>query len=334
MHGIVIDKPDHARINPDFPHYAGRQLMVRKAGGESVFVSLIEPFAGESFIRGRRALPVEPAVPGLNGPVAVEVQVATRVHGAPAGERTDVLFADNSGQTCTVPAAGMTVQGEFAAIQKTGGQIIRAVLVGGTRLAVDDFEIAPALGRYRAKIARIDYRTRELTLDKIVPASAFRGAFVEIGDERRWSNHEVAEVVERDGVSVLKIRKSLELKRTRAEHLTPIGDDRTRVKVPIASFAENGLWVANGNYSRLWRMEGEFLAQEFTLLGRATPDDFAGDKADLVSLEIGPGQEVVLAARVTLSRTSDGSCRVETNVPVRVKLPGKGWQDYTLGSRK
>jgi hypothetical protein len=333
LHGIVIDKPDHARINPDYPHYAGRQLMVRKPGGESVFISLIEPFAGESFIRGRRLLNVEPVAPGLNGPVAVEVQVAIRAGGAPAGERLDVLFADNSGQLCSIPAAAVTVRGEFASIQKTGGHVVRATLVGGTQLKVDDLEIVPALSRYRAKIAKIDYRTRELTLDQFVPTGAFRGAFVEIGDDLRRSNHEVAGVVERDGVSVLKIRKSLELKRTRTDNLTPAGNGRTQVKVPITHFAENGLWVSNGNYSRLWRMEGEFLAQEFTLLGSATPDDFAGDRADVISLEIGPGQEVVLAAQVALSRTPDGGYTVETNVPVKVKLPGRSWQDYTPGNR-
>jgi hypothetical protein len=339
LHGIVIEKTGLAAvpINPGYPHYAGRQVMVRKPGGESVFVSLVEPFAGEAFIKARRVLKVEPAGPGMDGPVAVEVKVALRADGAPAGERVDVLFADNSGKQYSIPEAGIAVQGDFAALQKTGGQIVRAALVGGTRLQAGDLDIVPAFAQYRARIVTIDYRTRELTLDKAVPAAAFRGAFVEIGDPPaggRRSNHEVAEVIERGGVSVLKIRKSLELKRTRTDSLTPAGNNTTRVKVPITDFAENGLWVANGDYSKLWQMKGDFLAQEFTLLGPATREDFAGAKADMITLEIGPGQEVVLAGKVALYRTPDGAYAVDASVPVKVKLPGKGWQDYPLTRAK
>jgi len=329
LHGIVIERTGLAimPINPEHPHYAGRQIMVRRPGGESVFVSVVEPFAGESFIKDRRALEVEPAGAGIGRPVAVELKVALRADGRPAGERMDVLFADDSGRECAVPEAGIVVQGEFATVQKVGGHVVKATLVKGTRLKAGDLEIMPALAQYRAKIVKIDYRTREVTLDQAVPAAVFRGAFVEIGDDLRRSNHEIADVAERGGVSVLKIRKSLECKRARTNDFTPAGND-TRVKVGIADFAEDGLWVSNGDYSRLWRMRGQFRAKEFTLVGQATAADFAGDKADLITLEIGPGQEVVLASQVAVTRTAAGAYVVHANVPVKVKLPGRAAENY------
>lgn len=50
----------------------------------------------------------------------------------------------------------------------------------------------------------------------------------------------------------------------------------------------------------------------------------------MITLEIGVGQEVVLAGQVTIQQAPDGAYTTLGNVPVKVKLRGKGWQDYAL----
>jgi hypothetical protein len=67
-----------------------------------------------------------------------------------------------------------------------------------------------------------------------------------------------------------------------------------------------------------------------TLLGPASVDDFKADGGTIVTLEIGAGQEVVLASKVAVTKGADGNYGLEANVPVRVNLLGKGWQEHAL----
>jgi hypothetical protein len=191
LHGIVLDKTGlpAVPVNPGYPHYAGRQVMIRSPGQESVFVSVIEPFAGEPFIKECGSLPIAPGA-GARRPVAIELKVRLRTAGTASGERIDLLAAGASEWECSIPAAQTTWQGEFALIQRDGNGIAKAVLVGGRKLKTADLEIATAQTGYRAKIAKVDYRTREVTLDRLVPAAVFRGAFVEIGDG--WTSPRIA----------------------------------------------------------------------------------------------------------------------------------------------
>ena len=334
LHGIVIDKNGAANINPEYDNYAGRCIFARKPGTESIFSSVVEPYAGEPFILEKKSLKVEPAGTGPLAPVAAEVIINVVKEGSPNIRRTDILYADNTGTPHTLPEHALTVQGEFAMVQKINNQIEKVCLVRGKQLKVRNLELVCNLSEYRATIAKIDYVKRELTLTSKVPAAVFTGAYVEIGDSIRWTGYEVGEVVERNGVSVLKIPKSLELKRTRTTQIKAIKDPagaRVELKMGTNILDDNGAWVANGDYSRIWRLNGIPKDAEHNIYrpdGKAVPADFEGAKGAIITLEIGAGQEIVLPGKVIVERATNDSYKVRANIPGKLQVAGNPWKEF------
>lgn len=316
LHGIVIDKQNAAKINPDYPHYAGRCVYVQKRGEEgmkSTYVALVEPYAGEPFISGRRALEVTPSGDGEHEAVAVEVQT-TEGH-------TDVLFADDSPDVeRRVPDADMTAQAEFAFVRRDEAGLANISASRVTSLAVGNVTLTTDRPQYTALVTDVDYLTRELTLDAELPADQLRGAFIEIGDEMRRTSYEVDEAREEDGRTVLRMRKSLEVCRTGVEDVQPAAGGAT-VNTRISKMLEAipGLWVTNGDYSKVWRLNGA--GNSLELDGPATMDDFQTQDGRILLMEAGAGARVTLPTRVSLRRTGDRTAvwQVVCNAPFSIR---------------
>jgi hypothetical protein len=75
-----------------------------------------------------------------------------------------------------LPDSGVEVTGEFAFVSRDAEGIASASLTGGTRLKTPGWTLSTDASNYRAKITRIDYPSRILTLDRVLPADAYRGA--------------------------------------------------------------------------------------------------------------------------------------------------------------
>jgi hypothetical protein len=145
-------------------------------GRESVFMSLVEPFAGTSFIQEARALAVTPASKGAEAPVALEVKT---VAGA-----TDLLYASLRPAEAVAVGDATKVTGRFACISRDAQGLRLAHLVGGTELSSGDVVIHAEAPGYTATITAAKYGERSFTVDKPLPARLLKGAVVNIGADR------------------------------------------------------------------------------------------------------------------------------------------------------
>ncbi|MEO8428177.1 MAG: hypothetical protein ABI651_13790 [Verrucomicrobiota bacterium] len=342
LHGIVIDKDGQNKLNPEVPYYAGRCLFVQKrsptgttAPLTSAFAAVIEPYAGEPFIREHRILRVEPNENDALRAVAVEVETSTG--------RTDICFADgHSDRKCTLPDSGVEVTGEFAFVSRDAEGIVSASLTGGTRLKTQTWILSTDASNYRAKITKIDYLSRTLTLDRVLPADALRGAFVEVGDDLRRTTYELSDVQTAGATIAVRTRKSLEILRTSITKMSATTSGRgTVVKTRIGGLGqETGAWVVNAAFSKWWRLSKA--DPEAILDGPASPDDFKNENGHIIVLELGPGSELILPTRVSMVRVrlQDGyAFEVRANVSftlqsgrsLKLSLDGRIWRELADG---
>jgi hypothetical protein len=342
LHGIVIDKDGQNRLNPEVPYYAGRCLFVQKraptgatAPLTSAFAAVIEPYAGEPFIREHRVLRVEPNENDALRAMALEVKTATG--------RTDICFADgHSDRKRALPDSDVEVTGEFAFISRDAEGIASASLTGGTRLKTPAWTLSTYSSNYRAKVTSIDYSTQTLTLDRVLPAVALRGAFVEVGDGLRRTTYELSDVQTAGDTTVVRTRKSLEILRTSIAEISPttVGGG-TVVKTRIGGLGqETGAWVANAAYSKWWRLSKA--EPEAILDGPASLSDFQNGSGHIIVLELGPGVELVLPTRVSIVRVrlQDGDAyKVRANVvftlqsggSLMISQDGRTWRELSDG---
>jgi hypothetical protein len=342
LHGIVIDKDGQNKLNPEVPYYAGRCLFVQKpaptgttAPLSSAFAALIEPYAGEPFIRERRMLRVEPNENDALRAVAVEVKTSTG--------RTDICFADgHSDRKRALPDSDVEVTGEFAFVSRDVEGIASASLTGGTRLKTQTWTLSTDAPNYRAKITRIDYPSRTLTLDCVLPADALRGAFVEVGDDLRRTTYELSDVQIAGDTTAIRTRKSLEILRTSVTEMFPTkSGPATVVKTRIGGLGqETGAWVANAAFSKWWRLSKA--EPEAILDGPASLNDFQNENGRILVLELGPGVELVLPTRVSMVRVrlEDGyAYEVRANVSftlqsggsLMISADGRTWRESVDG---
>ncbi|MBI3415671.1 MAG: hypothetical protein HY043_10205 [Verrucomicrobia bacterium] len=337
LHGIAIDQNDGAKINPEFPHYAGRCLFVKKRQPanatekmESAFAAIIEPYAGTPFIRERRSVAVRPNETDAARAVAVEIKTASG--------RTDLCFADGRPDRKRVLTGKDTeLAAEFAFISTDEDGLVRAALTGGTWLKRLNWSLTVTAPILQAKVTKIDFASGQLTLDRALPAEALGGEFVEIGDRRHRTNYEIAEARNENGLTVLTLRKSLEIARTSVTNVASAKNEtgavlETRLKKVRL---EPGVWIMNGDRSKSWRVSKS--DPQLVLDAPATPADFLADNGRVFALEAGPGVEVTLPTRVSLTRVKleDGFAhevaatvpfRIHSEPSLQISADGRAWR--------
>jgi hypothetical protein len=108
---------------------------------ESVFVTVLEPYDREPFLRSVRLIPARSETPGAN-PVAVEV---VTVDG-----RVDTLLALDTDGFCKAEAVQM--EGKFGFLACRDGNVEIVKLMGGTRLEGPDFVLTAGAAAYTGVI--------------------------------------------------------------------------------------------------------------------------------------------------------------------------------------
>jgi len=267
--------------------------------------------------------------------VAIEVKTTTG--------RTDTCFADgHSDRKRALPDSNVEVTGEFAFVSRDAEGIASASLTGGTRLKTPEWTLSTYASNYRAKISKIDYLSRTLALDHVLPADALRGAFVEVGDDLRRTTYELSDVETAGDTTTVRTRKSLEILRTSVTEMSPTTSGRgTVVKTRLGGLGQEiGAWVANAAYSKWWRLSKA--EPEAILDGTASLNDFQNENGRIIVLELGPGVELVLPTRVSMVRVrlQDGyAYEVRANVSftlqsarsLMISLDGRTWRELTDG---
>jgi len=244
MHGIARHKGGVG--------YYGRCLYAQKTSPvhlDSVFVALIEPYAGEPTITARRQLRIDDNEADAFKAVAVKV---TTKNG-----HTDVLFADGRPDRVRrfpVSELRYEVSGEYAYVSKDRGGLRQATLTAGRLLATPDVRIEAEHTSYRGAVRKVDYLGRKMTVAGNIPAR-FAGHFFEVGGEYHKTSYEVPKIENAKGNSVLTLRKGLEIMRTRVRSVKP---ETGTVIGAISMFRRRGrdygLVASDDALTKFWRL--------------------------------------------------------------------------------
>jgi hypothetical protein len=292
-----------------------------------VFTALIEPYVGRPILSGRRELAVEPNEDDARRAVAVEVKTT-------AGH-TDVCFADGRPeQARSIPAAGLTVAGEFAYYSVDDQGLRQATLTGGRSLVSPLVRIETETGQRRATVTRVDYLQRQMWIEPAWPARGTTG-FVETGVPGHWTTYSVTGVADDGKASRLSLLRGGDYFRSPIEQVDAAEATVTATLRPLVESIDHNRagWVASDDQMRTFG-RAEYLGMgRFRLDGPLAAELAAGDILRL--WEYGVGDTVRQSTTVSLRRTGD-TWELDTDVAVRLSLPaaavrisqdGTTWRD-------
>jgi len=301
---------------------------------DTVFVAIIEPYAGEPAVTSHRRLEIADNESDALRAVAIEVKTRNG--------HTDVLFADGRPKKVR-EVSGVRCQAEYAYLSRDGEGIRQATLTGGTLLEASDVKIEVETPRYEAAVTKVDYLGRKVTLKGRLPAR-LAGHFFEVGNESHKTSYEVSGMRPRFfRKTELTLRKGLEIMRTRVRSADPATG---KVMGSIAMFhhrgRDAGLVASNDDLTRLWRVAyvggNRHSGHEFRLTSMDPDAEGPAFKAGdfpvgegLRVWEFGTGDTFRLQTGVSIRRTDAGAYEVYATAPCTLTLGGK---THTITEKK
>jgi len=313
----------------DFTH-----LMAQKRGKDlqSTFVAVIEPYAGQPFVKSTRQLPVRGAGDDADRPVAVEVHTTN-------GHRDMLLLGNRGGDV--YQSGNVSTDGEFAVWSTKGGRLRMATITGGTRLVTPDVRIMPAAAAHVSSVKKVDYANNTIWLDSIWPAADTDIPFV-IGTSAKWTSYTATRVEPAASGTKLTLRRGADYYRSR---ITRVVQEQNRVdcvlNIPVGTHHkpassvlesnEPGAWVAsNDQGSRFWRAH-QVGGNDFILTGgKVSAEDF--EPAGVLRLwEYGAGDTAKLVTHASIRLVDQNTYRIETNIDTKIELRGRAAKVSTDG---
>jgi hypothetical protein len=335
MHGIAADVDDAAHINPDVPQYAARCLFAQRASDQpldSVFVAIIEPYAGEPFITHRKLLAIENNETDAFRAAAVEIQTANG--------RTDLCFSDGRPDKSRKLPEGVEAAGEFAFLSRDSAGLRQATLTGGTLLKSDQIELKIAHRQYFGTISRLDYAQRLVQVTGVPALPELAGSTFYMGTDQHPACFTVDRVTGGSAGTQLHIKQGLETMRARIEEVDrQAGRVRTNIAMARYPGREMGLVATGPDTRTTWRArfdggnrhEGFWFALTGSSIGRN--DLPVGSKLSL--WELGEGDSVILRTGVSLRRTDKGDVwEVYANTAFTVTFPGVAKLEWSADGGK
>lgn len=316
-HMIVAHfQPTEERVKDCWPFL----LLQRKGTAlESVYPSLVEPYVGEPFITGARALDIPGNETDALRAVALEVQTRNG--------RTDLCFSDGRAKARQV--GPVRIEGRFAYISRDAQGLRLATLSEGRELALPEGTLRLASPSLTARVARADYFKRMVWLDGAWPVDALAGEQVELGNAAHRTSFTIQSARTEAGQTVLTLDKAIDLSYAA---VTGVLEPQRRVGVNVAPVGieiagrRDGLTCTNEAMDRFWKCRyvgpHERLGRLYQLEGAVTERDFAVGSV-LRVWEFGPGDEARLAARAAVRRTADGKLLIETNAKAAWTAAGR-----------
>ena len=282
---------------------------------ESAIAAVVEPFAGEPFIRGIRRLEVVGTAGNARQALAVEVKTNTGT--------TDICFADGDpSQDRAVREAGMRAAGEFAFYSADSNGLRQATIAGGTLLDTPLVRIEPAVPERVATVTKVDYPARRLTIDGAWPSSELPLVF-EIGTPAagHMTTYTAARVEPAEGGTAITMNAGADYYRSAIEEIHPDGTLVCTLK-PLIEYVSGcrRAWVASDDgATRFWR--AECLGNRTLRLSGGPVDRGAfGPQPVLRLWEYGAGDRVRHSTSVSLRRAEDGTFILERDVDATVRL--------------
>jgi len=289
-------------------------------GLESVFPAVIEPYAGQPFVLGKRSLPIPDNEADSLRAVAVELKLP--------GGRTDVCFADGRPEK-TRRVGPLEIAGEYAFHSQDAQGLRQTALVGGTLLDAPGVRIETTERERRAEVAEVDYFGKTIRVDARWPASR-RPSLLEIGalpenDPGAYTTGYTAEAIEPDGSgTTIRLVRGADLFRSRITGVdTAAGEVTCALGLPTpVTGVRHGLVASNEALTKFWRV-ASVEGTTFELTGPPVePQDF-GEQSALRLWEYGVGDRVRQSTSVSLRRVAPNQYEIEANVAAKVWLPAR-----------
>jgi hypothetical protein len=298
-------QPSEANVQETWPFL----LLQRKGQNvESVYPSIIEPYAGEPFITSARALDIADNDGGVDRAVAVEVKTANG--------HTDICFSDGRGEKAR-KAGNVTVTGRFAYVSNDDKGLRLAHLVGGTSLVTPQGALTLEAPDLKAKVAAVNYWRREVALSQPWAGDRLAGEVVEFGNNDHRTSFTVAAARMENGRTVLTLDKAVDLSYAHVIRSDPAKKQVVVNVGPLETYPgmNAGLTCTNEDNTKAWKcsivgtQDGGFVYQ---LKGEVAAQDFPAGSI-LRLWEFGVDDEAHLTCRAAVRRVPDGKMVVETN---------------------
>lgn len=260
----------------------------------STFVSIVEPYAGEPFIKAKRYLQVKGANRGAEAAVAVSVETTN-------GHR-DLVFSDGTGLADCAIEGGMKAAGRFAFYSQDGDSFRMLHLVGGNLFEADGLRVTTTVGRYEGKITDIDYEAGTLEVNATLPAELLAGERMLLTNESHRCDYQIRGASRAGAGTQITWRKSAATYRGAVERLdaasativptaiAPLFDYHPTYYDGMTIVSEDGKsWKVDFERGERWMYLGFPVAQQHQqrVSLRDVPDA-DGDGRRLLSMYVGP----------------------------------------------
>jgi hypothetical protein len=322
---IVADsQPD---LKPGYPEKM-EYVLARRNGGESAYVSIIEPYQGKLVVR--RVQPLQSLdKTGAEGFAGVRVDCKGRTDYILSSLRiSDVGLRIGANE----PEKDIVFHGEFGAITEDAEGLRAMFLVNGRELRKGGYGIR-APGPIRAKVRSVDYRGNSITLDQKLPIpDAVVGQVVIISNSQHSTSYTVTKVETKGKRSILHfgdispIEGLCEIKSVdeAAKSIQP-GSRLSGYGIKWDGKRFPGYTLLNEDMTAAWRIT-EYSDRGFTVQadGDIAPKltDSNGDGRKFFYIaDIGPGDEVMIPAIVSVKRKSKGVFEVKSTIPYELIVP-------------
>jgi hypothetical protein len=332
LHAICQDTVRWNEHNPGMKNYAARCLFGQRRSAtpaETVFVALLEPYAGEPFIVERRQLTVRDNEADARRAVAVEVKTGNG--------HTDWLFADGRPGKIRQLDGGVKCAAEYAFISRDADGLRQVVVSHGTLLDTPELALTVLTPQYGGKVVAVDYLKRRATVAGSLPVH-LAGQWCEAGGDYHRTSYGLTGAEPGAPNSVAVLDKGLEIMRTRLLRIEPQTDT---VVGAVAMIRVRGrdreLVASNDAMNKFWRVAyvgGERHSGHLFRLSHLNPQaqgpvfteaDFPPGSGISV-WEFGVGDELTVKTGVSLQRREKNVYSVLATSPFTVALVGDGME--------
>jgi hypothetical protein len=286
---------------------------------ESVFVAVIEPYAGKPFIDKVERIQVENNEAGAMQAVAAKVTLKDG--------RSDVCFAD-SGTLKERRFGDHKASAEFGFVSTDGDGLRQATLSGGTLLEAPGLVIRSVAAERSGIITEADYAAKRFKLDQAWSPLAGGERIAQIGTPEKWTQYTLLEAEPKEAGSWIKVRGGADYYLSRVSEV----DSKHSIVCTGVEIQHTGLdknWTAsNESGTKFWRADyigGDREAKKFKFKLSGAPvsiEDF-GELGGLYLWEYGVGDSVRQPTNVNLRRTAKGQYELAANVAVEIQIGGK-----------
>jgi hypothetical protein len=310
---VAYIQPLETNVRSTWPFlFVQKRLPEGRSDLESVYASVIEPYAGEPFLTDVKELPVDDNENDSQRAVALSIHTKNG--------RSDLCFSDGRvkpHRTLTWDNNNYAVTGRFAYVSRDAKGLRLASLVEGTGMKTPWGTLIMNRANWTGTITRVDPWQRKVWLSADWSDARLPGEQVELGNDNHKTSYTVVAAEQQDGVTVLTLDKAFDLSYAHVRKVIPEKNTVIVNIAPVNAFpgADSGLTCTNEDGTKNWKCKllGEVdNGFAYELDRAATETDFTIDSVFRL-WEFGAGDTARLAARASVRRTSDNKLVVETN---------------------